>query len=236
MAAITSDFIDKFITDRMKDKGIGGKRVSPATVNRDLRYIWLVLNIAHEWGLIARVPRIRFFKQPQKLPTYLPPDHFAAIYTACQVAEQPSGVPNIATAEWWRALIVAAYMTDWRISQLLSLKWSDIDLESATAITRAEVVGNKRKRDEKIPLHPVVVDHLRRLVGSFSSHVFPWSRDRRQLWPEFHRIQNAAKLADGSPMPKGGKNGFYGFHDIRRGFATMNAASMDLFELGSAHQ
>ena len=47
---------------------------------------------------------------------------------------------------------------------------------------------------------------------------FLWSRDRRQLWPEFHRIQNAAKLADGSPTPKGGKNGFYGFHDIRRGF------------------
>ena len=65
---------------------------------------------------------------------------------------------------------------------------------------------------------------------------FPWSRGRRQLWPEFHRIQNAAKLADGSPIPKGGKNGFYGFHDIRRGFATMNAASMDLFELQALMQ
>lgn len=33
-------------------------------------------------------------------------------------------------------------------------------------------------------------------------------------------------------MPKGGKRGdWYGFHDLRRGFATMNAGSMDLFEL-----
>ena len=37
---------------------------------------------------------------------------------------------------------------------------------------------------------------------------------------------------DDSPMPKGGKNGgWYGFLDLRRGFATANAASMNLFEL-----
>ena len=45
-------------------------------------------------------------------------------------------------------------------------------------------------------------------------------------------IQAAAKLANGTPMPKAGKNGgWYGFHDLRRGFATVNAASMNLFEL-----
>lgn len=236
VAAITADVVDKFTADRMKDAGIMGRKVSPATVNRDLRYIRLVLNIAHEWGLIARVPRIRFLKQPQKLPTYMPSDHFAAVYTACNVAQEPSAVPNVTTADWWRALLVTAYMTGWRISQLLSLKWSDIDLEANTAITRAEVVGNKGKRDERIPLHPVAVEHLKRLAGSFSTHVFPWNQDRRQLWPEFHRIQEAATLADGSPMPKGGKNGWYGFHDLRRGFATMNAASMDLFELQALMQ
>ena len=37
-------------------------------------------------------------------------------------------------------------------------------------------------------------------------------------------------------MPKGGKNGWYGFHDVRRGFATMNAESMDLFELQALMQ
>ncbi len=236
VAAITADVVDKFTTDRMKDAGIMGRKVSPATVNRDLRYVRLVLKIAHEWGLIARVPKIRFLKQPQKLPTYMPSDHFAAIYTACNVAQEPSGVPNVETAEWWRALLVTAYMTGWRVGQLLSLKWADIDLEANTAITRAEVVGNKGKRDERIPLHPVAVEHLKRLAGSFSTHVFPWNQDRRQLWPEFHRIQEAARLVDGSPMPKGGKNGWYGFHDVRRGFATMNAASMDLFQLQALMQ
>ncbi len=44
-------------------------------------------------------------------------------------------------------------------------------------------------------------------------------------------------LSDGSPLPRGGKNaGRYGFHDLRRGFATANAESMDLFQLQSLMQ
>lgn len=82
------------------------------------------------------------------------------------------------------------------------------------------------------PFHPTIVDHLRKLIGSFDTHVFPWNIRRRALWEQFHNIQEAAKLADGSPMPKGGKRGtWYGFHDLRRGFATANAESMDLFPL-----
>jgi integrase len=39
------------------------------------------------------------------------------------------------------------------------------------------------------------------------------------------------------PMPKAGKGGgWYGFHDLRRGFATMNAETMDLFELQALMQ
>lgn len=38
-------------------------------------------------------------------------------------------------------------------------------------------------------------------------------------------------------MQKAGKNGgWYGFHDLRQGFATVNAASMNLFELQSLMQ
>ena len=82
VSAITTEFVDKFITERKKDDGIRKAKVSPATVNKDLRYVRLVMNIAHEWGLIARVPRIRFLKESKLLPTNVPPEHFAAIYAA----------------------------------------------------------------------------------------------------------------------------------------------------------
>ena len=121
-------------------------------------------------------------------------------------------------------------MTGWRIGQILALEWKDVDLDAGTAISRAD--DNKGKRDCMIPLHPVVVEHLKRIKTFGETHVFPWDTNRRGLWEQFAKIQEATRIADDKPMPKGGKGGrWYGFHDLRRGFATQNAARMDLFEL-----
>lgn len=207
-----------------------GRKVAPATVNQALRYIKAALRTAAEWGELERVPRIRFLKEPKRLPTYVPPDHFSAIYSACDQARRPVDVPNVETVDWWRALLVTAYLTGWRVGQIMALKWADIDLDAGVAVTRWD--ENKGKRDMKVPLHPVIVDHLRRLANSGSSRAFPWPHEPNQLWVEFRRIQGKSVLADGSPLPKSGKGGKpYGFHDLRRAFATLNASSMNLFEL-----
>ncbi len=164
------------------------------------------------------------------MPTFVPPDHFAAIYKACAVAERPERTPNIAAVDWWRALLVFAYMTGWRIGSILKLEWENIDLVNGTAFSQAE--NNKGRRDVLLQLHPLIGDHLARIKGTFSTRVFPWPHRRRVLWEEFGDIQEAARLHDGSVLPKAGKCGRrYGFHDLRRGFATMNAGQMDLFEL-----
>jgi integrase len=79
-----------------------------------------------------------------------------------------------------------------------------------------------------------VVEHLKRLPG-FTPTVFPWNHNRRTLDTEFMRIQHAAKIKrpDGSegpihlPCPERHEHTdachVYGFHDLRRAFATMNA-------------
>ena len=69
-------------------------------------------------------------------------------------------------------------------------------------------------------MHSVLVDHLK-AVASFEPVVFPWYRNRRTLQVQFHRIQKAAGLAEP----------WYGFHDIRRAFATMNADRLSANEL-----
>jgi integrase len=65
--------------------------------------------------------------------------------------------------------------------------------------------------------------------------VFPWNHNRRTLDTEFHRIQLAAlvKKPDGTegrihlPCDESHEHTeachVYGFHDLRRAFATMNA-------------
>ena len=67
----------------------------------------------------------------------------------------------------------------------------DLDLQLAEAITRG--ADNKGKRDERVKLHPVVVEHLKVLAG-FSSRVFAWNHDQRTLQTEFAKIQEAGGI------------------------------------------
>ena len=107
----------------------------------------------------------------------------------------------------------------------LKLKRTDVDLTARTALLRAETT--KGKRDDVVKLHPTVIDHIRGLA-SFNERVFPWLKDRRGLYVQFHRIQKAAgiHLRCDADHEHGPGCHFYGFHDERRAFATLNAGQM----------
>ncbi len=194
----------------------GAPAISAATVNLELRHLRAVIRKAHKWGYLPRVPEIEFLREAGKLPTYVTPEHFAKLYQHADAARWP-GEGHYTAAEWWQGLFVMAYMTGWRIGQILALQWADVDLEAGFALSRA--ADNKGKRDVRIPLHPLAVEHLRKLV-CFSSLVFAWGHDKRALYAEFEAIQKAAGVA-----PEGTK-ARYGFHDFRRAFATMNAGTL----------
>jgi integrase len=100
-------------------------------------------------------------RTPKKLARYMTGDHFAAVYNACDVARHPKG-HLYPPADWWRALVVTGYMTGWRISDILGLRREDVDLDAGVAVTRWD--QGKGKRDDWVRLHPVVVEHLRRLA------------------------------------------------------------------------
>jgi integrase len=222
VSTIVTARIAEFVAARRKESGKKrASTVSPATVNKELRHLRAILGAAAEWGYLPTVPKFRMEKEPKSLPSYIPGEHFAAVYAKCEVARFPAGLPYPA-ADWWRGLLVTGYMTGWRISELLGLRRDDLDLEAGTAITRAK--DNKGKRDEIARLHPVVVEHLRGLT-SFHPTVFPWPHYKTTLYNEFAAIQEAAEIC----LPCGDEHEHtrfchvYGFHDLRRAFATMNA-------------
>jgi integrase len=223
MAVLVTNHIDQFIARRREDRGKKrGSLTSPATINKDLRHLRAVFMVAKEWKYLKDVPRFRMEKAPKKLATYTGPEHFAAIYQACEHATRPADISGIAPADWWRGLLVTAYMTGWRIGDLLGFRRADLDLDAGTAITRWE--DNKGKRDEVVRLHPVVVDHLRRLT-CFDPYVFPWNHYKTTLYGDFHDIQAAAGIKLHCPRHHEHTPAchVYGFHDLRRAFATLNA-------------
>jgi len=68
---------------------------------------------------------------------------------------------------------------------------------------------------------------LRALKSTFDKRVFPWDLHVKSLYTEFAAIQDLAGITPRN-KPEGTH---YGFHDLRRGFATANATTLDLFEL-----
>ena len=66
-----------------------------------------------------------------------------------------------------------------------------------------------------------------KLIIGFTDHVFHWPYGPRKLWDQFHAIQRAAGVH--LTCPDAGRHKctaschVYGFHALRRGYATFNA-------------
>jgi integrase len=222
---LKTQVIDSFVAQRRNEPGKKkGTTVSAATINKELRHLKAVLRVAKDWGYLQEIPKVRMLREAVKIPRYVTPAHFAAVYQACHAAVRPSKYP-FAAGDWWRALFVFAYMTGWRIGEMMALRRHDLDVNQGRATTRH--CDNKGRRDESIPLHPLVLEHLAR-IRCFENRVFPWPHHERTLWADFTRIQKAA----GIHLPCHEQHEHtaschcYGFHDFRRAFATVNAQNM----------
>lgn len=209
VADVTRQALTRFCTERVNEG------VTRATVNKDLRMLRAFLRESAKRKYIFRAPEIPFLKEPTKVPTYITPEVFSKLYAACSVATDPAE-QGFTPQQWWQAYLVFLYLTGWRCWEPLALTKEDVEWDNARVFLRAE--HNKGDRDEVVPLHPVVIEHLRR-VKSFGPMLLPWPLPRRKLWDAFHKIQDAAGV-----KRRDGKR--YGFHDLRRGFATMNADRM----------
>ena len=79
---IDVEMMDRFIALRKRESGKQGGKLSPCTVNRELRSIRAALQIAKDWRHIAEVPKIRKLKEPDEIGRVIEPAHFQEIYMA----------------------------------------------------------------------------------------------------------------------------------------------------------
>lgn len=219
---INARYVDEYIRLR-KQEGISNR-----TVNKELSTLRAMLGVAKRWGYLAEVPDIRPLRVPKRLETFISEEEFSAIYAVCNVATRPL-FNHVTPEEWWRGFLLFQFMTGWRVGQVLKVRWDQ--LYEDVIVSSAE--DNKGKRDVSQQLHPVVIEHLQPLRKTYRAEIFARRRmSDGSLKSNFKRIQQAAGITPRHKPP--GK--WYTFHDLRRGFATVNAGRLDTFELQALMQ
>ena len=185
--------------------------VAPGTVVRELAYLSSIINHGRrEWGIHANNPvaLVRKPTQPKGRERVLN----SAERERLLVELQPTGRRNV----WMLSVVVLALETGMRRSELLALRWGDINLERRTATLHMTKNGESRV----VPLSTSAVQTLKAMPRSICGAVFPITACA--LAANFDKAVERAKLPD------------LHFHDLRHTAITLMATKLpNLIELAA---
>lgn len=175
------------------------EQYSPATVKR----YWIALRAMFRrigpqftgnptgLGFIERIPYMKSIRIPVTVPKTVDLEDLSKFYIACKGAQFPfrSGVRP---AYWWQTLLVLGYCTGLRTTDLLTIRREDIDLDKGTLFVSAA----KTVKQDRFPLHPVAVEHVRRIWEPEREYLFAQygkpSRDNGDVRNAWHGIREKA--------------------------------------------
>ena len=203
VAALTPAKVANYRDERLNE-------VAPGTVVRELAYLSSIINHGRrEWGINAANPvaLVRKPTQPKGRDRVLTPVERAQLLAELQ----PTGRRNV----WMLPLVAVALETAMRRSELLALRWVDINLERRTATLHITKNGDSRI----VPLSKCAAETLAALPRP-TEVVFPitsWA-----LAANFDKAVARANLND------------LHFHDLRHTAITQIAKKLpNLIELSA---
>lgn len=208
LAQITPERISEHKAELMAAPSPRGGTLSPATVNRYLAILSHVLAVAsREWGWIESNPleKVSNAKEPRGRVRFLSDGERARLLTACQMSPTRHLYP----------IVIMALTTGMRHSEILGLRWGDVDLERRRLTLQETKNGERRGIPLPAPTLEVLRAHgaVRRLDTDL---VFPGIRrptqpaNIRKAWESALR---EAEIED------------FRFHDLRHSAASYLAMS-----------
>jgi integrase len=194
---ITPKGIEDFRAARIKDG------FTPATFNRQRACLSKIFNCAIDWGYYGGENPVRRVKAAQESPGR---HRFLS-------AEEAAGLIDCAPRHQ-RPIIIAALHTGGRRTELLRLKWEDIDLERG--VLYFDQTNTKSGKQREVPIAPEleqVFRHMRKVQdirATAKEDVFTWNgKAFSRLTTGFERARKRAGL---------GKD--VTFHTLRHTFAS----------------
>ncbi len=140
--------------------------VSSGTVIREFAYFSSIINLARrEWGISMENPvsKVRKPASPQGRNRILNQSERGALLLAIK--------PEGRRSPWLEPIVIFALETGMRRSEILSLKWKDIDLSSRMATLETTKNGERRV----VPMSSKAHGLLQGLPRHISGQVFPMS-------------------------------------------------------------
>lgn len=211
------------------------EEVSSATVRRDLDVISSAINIARkDWGIHVDNPvmAMRRPKPSKARERRLVGDEEQRLLAALEDHEGPEGYRQGSRNPWIKSFFRLAIETAMRRGELLSLDWTNIDLDARTAHLSDTKNGDART----VPLSSAAIAILSELKGSgddekIAGTVFPISEDSvKKAWQRARaraRKTYETECEETGTVPVPGYLQDLRLHDIRHEATSRIATKLD---------
>ena len=173
-----------------------GGLASASTINNTMQCLGSVLKHAQQRGWIAKVPPIKYLRNQNQVVRWLERDEVAAL-----LAELDGPL---------KAMVLVAINTGLRRTNIVGLRWSQVDL--ASRVIRIQADEMKTGRDFVVPLNSAAIEAIRSQLGKHATHVFQRCGRPFSGWP--YESWNAA-------LNRAGIKNFR-VHDLRHHWASMH--------------
>jgi integrase len=137
------------------------KKAEPATVNRELSTLRQLINLAKLWGNF-------YGDNPVSLSGLLPENNQVTRVLSYEEEDRLLEASN----DNLRPIIITALLTGMRKSEIIKLKWSDVDFDSLVITIRQENTKTKKRRTVRINSGLLTVLRAQKLLTYQSGFVF----------------------------------------------------------------
>ena len=191
---ITPKDIENFKMERINER-INDKPLSPATVNRQLDLLSGMFNKAIAWGKLRDNPMksVSSFRVSPGRLRFLEKEEVIKLISNC--------------SDFLRPVVIVAVFTGMRKSEILGLKWHDIDIKRSIITLLDTKNGEKRE----VPMSEIVKNALIKVRKHPESPYIFWEDNGKCV----HDVRKSFSTA----LRKSGINNFR-FHDLRHTFAS----------------
>ena len=188
------------------------EEVEPATVNREFSRLRHMLKCAVDWGYIKNNPckGIKELKEPPGRIRYIAPEELERLLNACNPSSLMGNPYNQGRTfskllcAFLKPLVLIALHTGLRRSEILSLRWKDVNLKER------RIIIEKSKNNERrmIPINDTLYNVLHSLPVHLGNDLLFPGITGAQLTNAFRRASKRAGIED------------FRLHDLRHSFAS----------------